>query len=226
MTSVRVGIVSWNTSALLDRCLAALPAALAGVDAEIKVVDNASSDDSTEVAARHPGSRSFATPRTSATRAAMNQALAGTWCRSTDRAQPRHGAGAGHVGDTRRAPARRTRRRLGRPSPRVRRWWPPALRVPVPVVPPGRWSVLLVPPRRLRGGTGRRWWADGHDPHDRSTDIDWAIGAVHVIRASALARRSLRRAVVHVRRGRRAAAGSSPGAGGAAGSRPTWRSCT
>ena len=47
-------------------------------------------------------------------------------------------------------------------------------------------SVLLVSPRRLRGDHGRRWWADGHHPHDRSTDIDWAIGAVHVIRASAL----------------------------------------
>src|SRR5207248_9673511 len=39
---VRVGIVSWNTAALLDRCLTALPAALDGLDAEVVVVDNAS----------------------------------------------------------------------------------------------------------------------------------------------------------------------------------------
>jgi GT2 family glycosyltransferase len=33
---------------------------------------------------------------------------------------------------------------------------------------------------------GERWWAEGYAPHDRAADIDWAIGAVHVIRAAAL----------------------------------------
>src|SRR5258706_293331 len=50
LPDVRVGIVSWNTAELLDRCLAALPAALAGLDAEVVVVDNASSDRSAESA--------------------------------------------------------------------------------------------------------------------------------------------------------------------------------
>lgn len=34
---------------------------------------------------------------------------------------------------------------------------------------------------------GRRWWLEGAAPHDRPADIDWAIGAVHVIRSAALA---------------------------------------
>ena len=55
MTDVRVGIVSWNTGSLLDRCLAALPQALDGLESEVVVVDNASSDASADVAARHAG---------------------------------------------------------------------------------------------------------------------------------------------------------------------------
>ena len=55
MATVRVGIVSWNTAVLLDRCLAALPAALGDIEAEVVVVDNASSDESASVAEAHPG---------------------------------------------------------------------------------------------------------------------------------------------------------------------------
>ena len=54
MADVRVGIVSWNTAALLERCLQSLPAALGGLDAEVVVVDNASSDASADGAARRP----------------------------------------------------------------------------------------------------------------------------------------------------------------------------
>src|SRR3546814_14755832 len=53
MADVRVGIVSWNTAELLDRCLAALPAALGELEAEVVVVDNDSDDDSAAVAERH-----------------------------------------------------------------------------------------------------------------------------------------------------------------------------
>src|SRR3546814_13156889 len=52
MADVRVGIVSWNTAELLDRCLAALPAALGELEAEVVVVDNDSDDDSAAVAER------------------------------------------------------------------------------------------------------------------------------------------------------------------------------
>lgn len=50
-----VVIVSWNVSELLVDCLAALPAAAAGIDYETIVVDNASSDGSADrVAAEFP----------------------------------------------------------------------------------------------------------------------------------------------------------------------------
>src|SRR3546814_4920842 len=52
MADVRVGIVSWNTAERLDRCLAALPAALCELEAEVVVVDNDSDDESAAVAER------------------------------------------------------------------------------------------------------------------------------------------------------------------------------
>ena len=42
-------IVSWNTRELLRGCLASLPAATAGLEVEVIVVDNASSDGSAEM---------------------------------------------------------------------------------------------------------------------------------------------------------------------------------
>jgi GT2 family glycosyltransferase len=58
---VTVAVVSWNTRALLERCLNALkPAADAGL-AEVWVVDNASTDGSADaVRARHPWARLIA----------------------------------------------------------------------------------------------------------------------------------------------------------------------
>jgi GT2 family glycosyltransferase len=47
-------------------------------------------------------------------------------------------------------------------------------------------AVSFVPARWQRGRIGQRFWLEGASPHDRSTDIDWAIGAVHAIRAEAL----------------------------------------
>jgi hypothetical protein len=48
-------VVSWNVRGLLAGCLAALPAATAGLSAEIIVVDNASTDGTAEMVARaHP----------------------------------------------------------------------------------------------------------------------------------------------------------------------------
>src|SRR5690349_19802703 len=77
MTDVRVGIVTWNTAECLGACLDALPAALAGLDAEIVVVDNASSDDSAAIAERHPGVRVVRNPDNRGYARAMNQALHG-----------------------------------------------------------------------------------------------------------------------------------------------------
>jgi len=53
--AVAVVIVTYNCRDWIERCLAALPAALAGLPAEVVVVDNASADGSADlVAAGHP----------------------------------------------------------------------------------------------------------------------------------------------------------------------------
>ena len=64
---VRIGIVSWNTADLLDRCLAALPAAAEGLDFDVVVVDNHSADESANARAATPASPSSSTWTTSAT---------------------------------------------------------------------------------------------------------------------------------------------------------------
>ena len=74
---VRVGIVSWNTSDLLDRCLRALPAALGELRAEIVVVDNASDDDSATRAEAH-GVTVIRNEQNVGYARGMNQALAAT----------------------------------------------------------------------------------------------------------------------------------------------------
>lgn len=50
MKDLRIVIVSWNVADLLERCLASLPGACAGLDWECVVVDNASSDGSAGIA--------------------------------------------------------------------------------------------------------------------------------------------------------------------------------
>ena len=49
-----IGIVSWNAADDLRRCLAAMPAGLEGVRAQIVVVDNGSTDDTAAVIDDHP----------------------------------------------------------------------------------------------------------------------------------------------------------------------------
>ena len=75
MTRVRVGIVAWNTADLLDSCLSSLPAALSGLDAEVVVVDNHSSDSSARVAEQHCGVQVIRNSTNLGYARAMNQAL-------------------------------------------------------------------------------------------------------------------------------------------------------
>lgn len=184
---VRVGIVSWNTAEMLDACLRALPAALAGIDAEVVVVDNGSSDDSVAVARRR-GVTVVANPDNRGYAVAMNQALAGRTpvllALNPDTVPP-----PGSL-------ARLTRILLDGP-PDV------GLVVPRLLNPDGTEqhsvrtfgsplaaaAAWFLPRRVLRRGLGPRFWLDGLAPHERAQDIDWAIGAVHVIRSSALAGR-------------------------------------
>ncbi|MHC5023880.1 MAG: glycosyltransferase family 2 protein [Planctomycetota bacterium] len=70
-------IVNWNTRALLQACLESVADGLEGLDAEIIVVDNASSDGSPEmVAAGYPSVRLVRNERNAGFAAANNQAIA------------------------------------------------------------------------------------------------------------------------------------------------------
>ena len=180
---VRVGIVSWNTADLLDRCLAALPEALAGLRFEVVVVDNASDDDSVEVARRHSvevvaneDNRGYAV--------AMNQALLGSCAPILIALNPDTAPPSGSL----RALVAEL---LARPEVGVV--------VPRLVHPDGspqhsayRWPTSLpslaaaMSTSWLRSGpVGRRLLLEGSGPHSTGV-VPWAIGAVHVIRADAL----------------------------------------
>lgn len=180
---VRVGIVSWNTAALLDACLSALPAALDGVEAAVRVVDNHSHDGSADVARTHAVDV-VANADNVGYAAAMNQALAGdepVMIALNPDTVPAPGSLARLVAELDRAPD------VGLTVPHLRN--PDGSHQPscyrFPSVP----SVLAVaaPPRLHRGWWGRRWWLEGAEgSHDRSTDVDWAIGAVHALRRAAV----------------------------------------
>lgn len=186
--TVRVGIVSWNTAALLDRCLAALPAALHGWDASIVVVDNASSDGSASLAAGHSGVTVIGNAANVGYARAMNQALAGAGAPVLIALNPDTEPGPGSL-------ALLADRLLANPlvglvAPRLvnadgstqysaRRF--PSLGVAT--------AGAVVPVRWHAGSLGRRLLLEHASRPETSRDIDWAIGAVHVIRTAALAGR-------------------------------------
>ncbi len=184
-SDVRVGIVSWNTAQRLDACLTALPAALGLLRAEVVVVDNDSSDGSAAAAARHQGVVVLRNAENVGYAKAMNQALGGTdapvlIALNPDTVPPpgslatlvRHLVARPDVGLV----APRLIGEGGELQHSVYRW-------PSPLV---ALAVALIPPRWQRGRTGARLWLEGSSPHDESTDVDWVIGAVHVIRKDAL----------------------------------------
>ncbi len=184
---VRIGIVSWNTAALLDRCLAALPAALAGVEAEVVVVDNASADGSAQRAESH-GVTVVRNHSNAGYGRAMNRAL--TWDGGSNPpvlialnpdTEPPPGSLAALVTRLLADPG------LGLVSPQlvdaagVVQWT--ARRFPSPA---GAAATCLLPVRCHGGALGRHLLMEYAPQPDQPTDVDWVIGAVHVIRASAL----------------------------------------
>lgn len=181
---VRVGIVSWNTAAELDRCLRSLPAALGSLDGEVVVVDNASADGSAEVAERHPGVRVVHNPLNVGYARAMNAALAGTTAAVLAAVNPDTvlppGALATLVDRLLAVPD------LGLVAPRLVHLdggtQHSAYRFPSPAVS----FATALPVRAQRGRLGRRLGLEAAGPPVTATDVDWAIGAVHVIRARAL----------------------------------------
>lgn len=184
-----VGIVSWNTAGLLDSCLASLPAATEGLACRVVVHDNASSDGSADVARAHPGVEVRQAATNEGYARAMNAALA-----------PAAGPPGPDVlialnPDTVCPPgslrslcdALLAEGDVGLVAPVLRypngAYQPSAYRFPSPLV---SMAASFAPLRLQRGRLGRRLGLEAAPPPDTPVDIDWATGAVHVIRAAAL----------------------------------------
>lgn len=182
MVEVRVGIVSWNTAELLDRCLAALPGALGVVDAEVVVVDNASHDRSAAVARRH-GVVVVENAENMGYARAMNQALGGTEAAYLIALNPDTEPGPGSL--ERLVATLRADPGIGLCVPRLLEA-DGSLQHSVYPFPSLVVAAALALPVRTHRFFGRQLWLEGHAPHDRAADIDWAIGAVHVIRRAAV----------------------------------------
>jgi GT2 family glycosyltransferase len=195
MIHLRIGIVSWNTAHLLDACLSTLSAATADVDAEVVVVDNASSDDSPKVVESHrvcliQNSENFGYAK------AMNQALTARVSErepdvlvalNPDTLLPENGLsllaerllsdpGVGLVAPQLVYPD-------GSHQHSVYRFPSPAVSLAAGLVPPRLQTVAL-----RRGSIADRFWLETGARHDRPADVDWVIGAVHVMRPEAVGR--------------------------------------
>ena len=174
----------------LARCLASLPEAADGLDAEVVVVDNDSGDTSVEVARSFPHVTVIAAPSNTGYARAMNRALAGgdadvlVAVNPDDRAActndhpPRPRAARRAPGRTRLAP--RLTNGDGSVQHSVHRF--PSVRLAL--------VMGFLPHRLRRGQLGRRWWLEGFADLDHEADVDWVVGAVHVVRREALAGRT------------------------------------
>jgi GT2 family glycosyltransferase len=181
---VRVGIVSWNSARHLGACLDSLPAALGPHAAEVVVVDNASGDDSVAVAQRRPGVRTLRNTVNVGYAAAMDRALAPPHPAVLVALNPDTVAPPGSLaalvdvllGD----PA------IGLVAPRLRdpsgREQFNAYRFPSAATVAAEHLFWPEPPP---GTLRRRVW--GPLPERGCLEVDWASGAVHVIRSAALA---------------------------------------
>lgn len=77
LPSVAVVVVTWNSAAVLPELLASLPAGLAGLRYQLIIADNASADDTVEVARRHaPSCTVVQTGRNAGYAAGFNAGLA------------------------------------------------------------------------------------------------------------------------------------------------------
>jgi N-acetylglucosaminyl-diphospho-decaprenol L-rhamnosyltransferase len=188
VTRVGIGIVSWNTAELLDACLAALPEACAGLETAICVVDNASVDQSALVAERH-GVRLIVNEQNVGYARAMNTALTEARRRidatvlialNPDTVAPRESLST-LVADLLSQPD------VGVVVPRLlnldRSVQHSVYRFPSPRVSA---AASFLPLRWQRGWAGRRWGLEAAADPPSTGDIDWGIGAVHVIRVAAL----------------------------------------
>lgn len=190
MIRARIGIVSWNTSALLDRCLASLPRATEEMEAEVVVVDNASSDSSVEICHSH-GVKVVSNASNEGYAAAINTAL------TID--LPSQGVDVliALNPDTECPPGSLrllsetlvAEPDVGLVAPRLRNVdgsvQHSAYRFPSVAV---TLASSFLPAGMHHGRIARRFWLEGAEPPERPCEIDWTIGAVHVMRPSALER--------------------------------------
>ena len=173
-------MVSWNTADLLDRALTALPEALAGLEAEVVVVDNASADSSVAVARSHRGVEVVSSASNVGYARAMNEALMGTRARALLALNPDTEASPGSLRTL--VTTLDEEPRAGMVAPRL-------------VDSHGMSQVSVYPyPGFVQafetGFVPRPWRRDGlrrrSGPPVRTLKRRWVIGAVHCIRAAAL----------------------------------------
>ena len=183
---VRIGIVSFNTAELLTACLDALPAALGTLRAEVVVVDNASTDGSAAMLDARPDVTVVHQAENVGYARAMNIALGGARTRVVIALNPDTCPGPGTVADlVAKLESESTTALVG---PRLLNA-DETLQYSAYRFPSARLALVtgLVPHRLRRGRLGRRFWLEGAPSHDTPASVDWLVGAVHVIRASALA---------------------------------------
>lgn len=188
MIRARVGIVSWNTAELLDRCLASLPAAAQDMEMEVVVVDNASSDESLDICHRH-GVKVVENDSNKGYASAMNVALSAEL-------DPRGVDVLIALNSDTECPPRSlttlAEKLLAEPDvglvvPRLRNldgtvqhsvYRFPSVAVTI--------ASSFLPAAMQDSRMARHFWLEGSSSPGEPKDIDWAIGAVHVMRPGAV----------------------------------------
>lgn len=184
IADVRVGIVSYEVADELAGCLAALPAALGDLDAEVVVVDNASGDGSAAVAA-DAGATVVRNPRNVGYARAMNQALAGADAPALIALNPDTVPAPGSL--VRLVSALDARPRVAVVAPQLTDPEGAPVQTAHPFPTLGLLALVnLLPVSLLPPRTRARLRLPGDAGATRPGPVDWAVGAVHCIRAAAL----------------------------------------
>ena len=190
MTAVLIGIVTWNSSGVVDSCLTSIAAAADGLDYQVVVYDNASSDRSAAIARAHRGVRLIEGAENIGYSRAMNLALADPDGRydvlialNPDTVCPPNSL-------RRLCEALLSDPQVGLVVPALAypdgSHQPSAYRFPSVAVAA---AASFLPLALQRGPVGRHFGLEAARPGPDAADVDWAVGAVHVIRSSALSGR-------------------------------------
>lgn len=184
---VRIGIVSFGTAAYLEPCLERLADATRGLRTEVVVVDNGSpTTEDADVARRHPVELVRLTTNVGYPRA-MNVALSDTAAAYVIALNPDTLPTAGSL--TALVERLEAQPDVGLVGPRLVNV-DGALQHSTHAFPSPAVALVtgFVPPRLRGGRLGGSMWLEGQVPLDRPSDVDWTVGAVHVVRRSAVRR--------------------------------------